>query len=260
MNRITKLIPFLLPITLFAAGGTSGGGQVTIDQITLNLTYGTFSLGGSSFDYLGTNVPLIIDDQGYDLLTSIDKTTGLDPRIYAGITALLALGTTNATLTAPFATCLGTSCTPVADGTTTFSATAPADNVAFSTGGLGATGDVTDASQIIAAAEALNLITGGSVSSSTPEGSLTFTVTSTGEVPTGNGDFIVDTTLTNYVINLEEMDFTGTAPTAAAVPEPSSVGLAAICVGLLGLARISKYAGVVRRMEGPARANRRFRF
>ena len=259
MKRILRLLPLLVPLPLFAGAGTSGGGQVTIDQITLNLIYGTFSLGGSSFDNVGTNVPLIIDDQGYDLLTSVDKTTGLDPRIYPGIASLLALGTTNVNLTAPFATCMGTSCTPVADGTTTFSATVPTDNLAFSAGGLGELSDVTDPSQIIAAAQTLNLITEGSLSSTTPEGSLTFTVTTTGEIPTGNGDFIVDSTVTDYTINLEEMDFNGAAPAAAAVPEPSSLALAGVWVGLLGLATINKYAGVVRRMAGPARASRRSR-
>ena len=258
MNRIVALLPLLIPTAVFAAAGTNGGGSTVIDQITLNLTYGTFSLGGSSFDYLATNVPLM-DGQGHDFLSSVDLTTGLDARVYSGIAALLALGTTNLTLTAPFATCTPGPCTPVSDGTTTFSATAPADNIVFSTGGAGNLSDVTDPSQIIAEAETLNLITEGSLSSSTPEGSVTFTVTSTGEVALPEGGFEVVATVTNYVTNLEEVDFSCVAPAAAAVPEPSSLWLALISLGVFALARVSKYGEAVRRTASPAGVSRRFR-
>ncbi|HTS47803.1 MAG TPA: PEP-CTERM sorting domain-containing protein [Bryobacteraceae bacterium] len=252
------LIGLFIPVLAFAGAGTNGGGEVTIDQITLDLLYGTFSLGASSFDYLATNVPLIIDDGGLTLLGSVEATTMLDPRIYSGITALLATGSMPETLTAPFATCMGASCTPVADGTTTFSTTGTGGDIAFSTGGTGQISDVSDPSQIIAEAELLNLITEGSLASSTPEGSLMFTVTSTDNIPAGNGDFIVDTSVTDYTIDLEEVGLTGTAPAAAAVPEPSSLALVLASFGLFALARVSKFGEAARRMGGLARASRRF--
>jgi len=247
-----KLFLFLLPVVAFAGAGVNGGSGGTLDQLTLDLLYGTFSLGGSSFDYLATNVPLIIDDDGHDLLTSIDLTSSLDSRIYSGITALLATGSMPVTLTAPFSTCTPSPCTPAPDGTTTFSTTAPTDNIAFSTGGLGEITDVTNASQIMAEAETLNLITAGSLSLSTPEGSLTFTVTSTEGLPE------VITTVTDYTINLEELDFNGTAPAGAAVPEPSSFVPAFVCLVIFALARINRFGEAARRMAGPARVSRRF--
>ena len=164
-----RLVALLFPLAAFAGAGVNGGSGSSLEQVTFDLIYGTFSLGGSSFDYLATNTPLIVDDDGHDLLTSISLSTGLDPRIYSGITALLASGSVPVTLTVPVSTCTSeTSCTP--DGTTTFSTTQTPDNIAFSTGGLGEISDVTDPAQIIAEAELLNLITSGSVSSSTPEG------------------------------------------------------------------------------------------
>ena len=254
------LVGLIFALMAFAGAGTNGGGEVTIDQITLNLLYGTFSLSGSSFDYVATNVPLIIDDDGLSLLGSVDATSSLDPRIYSGITALLATGTMPVTLTAPFATCNGNGCTPVADGTTTFSTTGTGDDIGFLPGGAGETSDVTDPSQIIAAAETPNLITEGDLSSSTPEGSLTFTVTSTNEIPAGNGDFIVDSMVTDYTIDLEEVDFTGTAPALSAVPEPSSLALVLMALGVFALARVSRSGEAVRQMAGLARASRRSRW
>ncbi len=253
MRLKLSLLLFLVPVISFAGAGVNGGSGGPLDQVTFDLIYGTFSLGGPSFNYLATNVPLIIDDDGDDLLTSISLTTGLDPRIYSGITALLATGSIGVTLTAPFATCTPSPCTPVADGTTTFSTTATTDNISFSTGGLGQISDVTEPAQILAEAELLNLITSGSVSSSTPEGSLTLTVTSDQQVGQ-----VVQTTVTDYVINLQEEDFTGSPVAASTVPEPSSFELALICFGLLALANLSKYGEAARRMAGPARVSRRF--
>lgn len=244
--------PLLFPLAAFAGAGANGGSGTSLDQVTFELLYGTFSLGGSSFNYLSTNTPLIVDDDGHDLLTSISLTTGLDARIYSGLTALLATGSIPVTLTAPFSTCASaSSCTP--DGTTTFSTTATTDDIAFSTGGLGQISDATDPAQIMAEAELLNLITSGGVSSSTPEGSLTFTVTSTFDTPT------VTTLTTEYTIYFEEVDFNGTAPLSA-VPEPSSLALGVVAFGILALARVSKYGEAVRRMGGLARASRRSRW
>jgi len=247
-----RLVALLFPVAAFAGAGVNGGSGSSLDQVTFDLLYGTFSLGGSSFDYLATDAPLIIDDDGHDLLTSISLTKNLDPRIYAGITALLATGSIPVTLTEPLATCTTeTSCTP--DGTTTFSTTATTDDIAFSTGGQGEISDVADPAQIIAEAELLNLITSGTVSSSTPEGSLTFTVTT----DEGVGSAITTLT-TDYTINLKELDFNGTAPAGAAVPEPSSFAPALVCLVIFALARINKFGEAARRMASLARVNRRF--
>ena len=220
MNWKTRLVLFLLPMAAFAGAGTNGGPGGPLNQVSFELTYGTFSLGGPSFNYLATNAPLVIDDDGHDLLTSISLTSGLDPRVYVGISALLGTGSIPATVTAPFATCSPSPCTPVADGTTTFSTTETSDNIAFSTGALGNITDVTDPAQIISEAELLNLISAGGLSTSTPEGSLTFTVTSSQIV--GGSD---QTSVTDEVINLRELDFTGSPVEAAAVPEPSTLPL-----------------------------------
>src|SRR5579864_7840009 len=96
------VVPLLFPLAAFAGAGVNGGSGTSLDQVTLDLLYGTFWLGGSSFNYLSTNTPLIIDDDGHDLLTSINLTSGLDARVYSGITALLATGSIPVTLSAPF--------------------------------------------------------------------------------------------------------------------------------------------------------------
>jgi hypothetical protein len=205
-----KLLLLFLPAIALAGAGVNGGtGQSDLD-VTFNIPYGTFSLDASSFNYLASNVPILVDEQGHDLLTSVNLTTPLDPRVYAGITELLAGGTETGTATLPVA-CSPTPCTPCSAA---FAAYVTIDNIAFSTGALGVISHVTGAAQILAESELLNLVTSRSVSSTTAKCSLSsFRLSSTGLF---GGPLV--TTVGNFLINLDEVDLTDAATAAKATP------------------------------------------
>jgi PEP-CTERM motif len=231
ISKLLKLAIFLIPAVAFAGAGANGGSGSDAEQIDLDLIYGTFYLGGSSFNYLAANAPLLMDDQGSDLLTSVSLTSGLDPRVYAGIASLLASGSMPVSLTYPIASCPSSPCPT----SFSYSGNVTVDDLAFSTGAGGQIADVTDPAQIIAEAEMLNLISDASVSTSTPEGSLPFTVTTT----QGGMGQPLETTEYIFAINLEEVDYNG-SPVATAVPEPSSLLVALGGLALVALNRRPK--------------------
>src|ERR1700689_1085410 len=133
------------PAVAFAGGGANGGSGSSEAIVDFTLLYGTFSVaGGTNFDYLATNTPLIVDDNGNQLLAEVALTAGLDPRVYPGISAIPASGATPVTtFNLELNGCSATPCTPV-PGTFTFTASQPIDNLAFSTNGLANVSDPTN--------------------------------------------------------------------------------------------------------------------
>jgi hypothetical protein len=178
---------FFAPLLAFAGAGANGGsGSSQLTPIDYDLVYGTFSLGGSSFNYLTTDAPpSLILDSGDDPLQAMQLLTGLDPRFYSGISELLLSPTST-------------------------------DNIAFSTGAFGEIGSVTDASEILNEAIALGLIESGGETSSASIGTFQFgTVTSTVDGPP------VESFTQPYDVKVTEIDFSGTVAPSA-VPEPSA--------------------------------------
>lgn len=196
----TLWLILLVPALGFAGAGTNGGGgSASLPAISYDLTFGTFTVGGSSFDYLATDAPSsLILDSGDTAVQAIGTVTGLDSRVYSGIAELIL---------------------------------SPANNIVFSTGPSGEISGVSDPSQIINEAISLGLIDSGPESSSASDGAFSIgTVTSTENVPVPGGDFEVETIVQPYGINIEEADFNG-AVAPAAVPEPSNwaATLALLC-------------------------------
>jgi hypothetical protein len=216
-----KLMLVVFPAVAFAGAGANGGSGSSGAIVDFTLLYGTFSVaGGTNFDYVATDTPLIVDDNGNQLLTEAALTAGLDPRVYAGISQILASGATAvSTFTLDLSGCSPTPCTPV-PGTFTLTTSQPLDNLAFSPNGLADISDPTNLSQIAAAAVLQNLVQSPVAGSPTPEGSVSGTVTLTEDV-----NATVETITTTYTIDLEQVDFSGTAAAVAQAPEPDTMRL-----------------------------------
>jgi hypothetical protein len=213
-----KWILFLSPVIVFAGAGANGGSGTNGFVVNFNLLYGTFAVtDGTNFDYVATNIPLIEDDNGNQLLSEIAMTPGLDPRIYTGVAQILGSGATApSTVTLTLDNCEPTPCS-VSPGPVTFTnLSQPIDNLAFSGGVLANVADPTNSSQIAAAAVLANLLNSANPGSSTPGATLTLgTVTVTSGIPNPTTD------VTTYGVELLEQDFTGTANVTTA-PEPAA--------------------------------------